>query len=177
MRKRPFHTRLRRRQAGFTLIEISIAMAIMLILGVTLILMLQGHVRFLEMFRQQAFLSAEAPKIGNLLGRIMNQADHFFVYATTDDAMAETDPILTPGTAVRLFFKSPDQVTTSGVIAVVNDAGDYSLRYYSQPPDDTQFWDISTRIEGANFLSDQGILSITLLGPSGEVITYHGSAR
>ena len=150
-------------------------MAIMLVLGVTLILMLQGHVRFLEMFRRQAFLSAEAPKIGNLLGRIMNQADHFFVYATTEDAMAETDPILTPGTAVRLFFKSPDQVTTSGVI--VYDAGDTSLRYYSQPPDDTQFWDISTRVAGVSILSNQGILSITLTGPSGEEVTYHGAAR
>jgi prepilin-type N-terminal cleavage/methylation domain-containing protein len=178
MKQGEFKTRRRGGQAGFTLIEISTAMVIMLVLGLTLIVMLQGHVRFMEIFRQQTFLSAEAPKIGNLLGRMLNQSDHFFVYESKEDAQVEATPVLTSGTAVRLYFKSANQETTARVIAVEIIDGVTSLRLYSQQPNTTwTSWTISNRIGGASFLSSQGILNVTLNGPNGEELIYSGGAR
>jgi hypothetical protein len=178
MKQGEFKIRRRGRQAGFTLVEISTAVLIMLVLGLALIAMLQGHVRFMEIFRQQTFLSAEAPKIGNLLGRMLNQSDHFFVYASKEDAQAELTPVLTSGSAVRLFFKSANQETTARVIAVDTVEGVTSLRFYNQLPDTTwTSWTISDRIAGASFLISQGILNVTLNGPNGEEVVYSGGAR
>src|SRR6188768_1105080 len=72
----------RRRKAGFTMLELSTAMCLLIVLGTALVTMLNQHMTFVKMFRQQSFLASEAPQIGNLLGRILNAADHYFVYSS-----------------------------------------------------------------------------------------------
>lgn len=166
------------RRSGFTLIEMSTAMSVMLVLAVALVVLMQQHVQFMEMFRRQSFLTAEAPKIGDMLGRIFNNADHYFVYATKDDALAAGQPVLTGGRAVRLFFKPPNQQTQERVIAVETTSNTTALRFYSWQTDGTlTSWTISDRIAGADFRADEGILSVTLDGPNGEQVTYSGGAR
>lgn len=178
MRASKFQRRFRGAQAGFTLLEMSTAIGIMVVLALALIVMLQQHVRFMELFRGQTFLSAEAPKIGNLLGRIFNKSDHFFVYESKDAALAEGTPVLGSGQAVRLFFKSATQETTAGVVAVESTEDGASIRYYGLQPDGTwNSWTISDRIASASLASELGILSMTLDGPNGEQVTYSGGAR
>ena len=60
----------RTRRAGFTLMELSTAMGLMLILGSSLVVMLQQHVTLMSLAQRQSFLADEAPKIGNLIGRM-----------------------------------------------------------------------------------------------------------
>jgi hypothetical protein len=156
----------------------SAALSIILALGLALMVMLQQHVQFMEMFRRQSFLAADAPKIGNLLGRILNHADHYFVYASKADALAGAKPVLAGGRAVRLFFKSAAQVTEERLIAVEATATGNALRFYGSRLDGTATsWTISNRITDAQFTSSQGILNITLDGPNGEEVTYAGGAR
>jgi hypothetical protein len=143
-----------------------------------MVVMLQQHIQFLGMFKKQTFLSSEAPAIGNLLGRIFNEVDHYFVYATKDDALGAGVPILTSGHAVRLFFKSPNQDIEERLIAVEDTSGGKALKFYGWQADGTPTsWTISDKIADAEFLSTQGILNMTLEGPNGEEITYGGGAR
>lgn len=168
----------RRRRAGFSLLEVSVAMSLLIVLGVALVTMIQQHTMFIKLFRQQAFLATEAPQIGNLLGRILNQADHYFVYATKDDALAGGAPVLTTGHALRLFFKTPTQEIVERLIVVEDTASGKALNFLGWRSDGTQTsWTISSKIQDAEFLSDQGILNMTLEGPNGEVVTYGGGAR
>lgn len=167
-----------RRNGGFSLLESATAMGIMVVLGVALLMMLQQHIFFLRMFKQQTFLSSEAPAIGNLVGRIFNEVDHYFVYATKNDALGGGVPILSAGRAVRLFFKTPNQGIEERLIAVENTGSGNALKFYGWQSDGTPTsWTISDKIADAEFLSTQGILNMTLEGPNGEEITYGGGAR
>lgn len=167
-----------RQTAGFTLIEMSSAMSVMMVLAVALIVMLQQHVQFMQMFQQQSFLTDEAPKVGNLLGRMINQADHYFVYANKAEALGGGAPILTSGRAVRLFFKSAAQETAERLITMETPASGGELRFYSWLADGTSSsWVISSRLSDVGFVSDQGILSMTLQGPNGERVTFGGGVK
>jgi hypothetical protein len=158
--------------------EMSMAMSLLIVLGVALITMLQQHMLFMTLFRQQSFLSAEAPQIGNLLGRILNSADHYFVYETKDEALAGGAPVMTAGHALRLFFKTPNQETEERLLVVEDTATGKALRFYGWRADGTATsWTVSDKIQGAEFLSSQGILNITLEGPNGAEVTYAGGAR
>jgi prepilin-type N-terminal cleavage/methylation domain-containing protein len=168
----------KRRKAGFTLLEMSTAMSLMVVLGVALVTLVSQHTQFLKLFRQQAFLATEAPQIGNLLGRILNEADHYFVYATKDDALSGGMPILTSGHALRLFFKTPTQETEERLIVVESTGSGAALKFYGWLADGTATsWTITSKIHDAEFLSTEGILNMTLEGPNGEEVTYGGGAR
>ena len=165
-------------QSGFTLLEMSTAFGILMVIGVAILGMLQQHAKFLEMFRRQSFLAAEAPKIGNLLARILNEADYYFVYANKDEALASGQPTLAPGRAVKLYFKSPNQENVERMIVAEDTAKGTALRFYSWKEDGSESaWTIATRLGGASFQSDQGILNMTLQGPNGELVTYGGGVR
>lgn len=168
----------RSRRAAFTLLEVSTAMGLMLVLGSSLVVMLQQHVTFMGLAQRQSFLADEAPKIGNVVGRIFSQVDHFMVHDTHDAAVAGGTPVLAGGRAVRLFFRAADQSTEIRIVSVQPLAEGVDLRFYHTQADGTlASWSISDRLNDASFAVDQGILTITLSGPNGEIITYGGSAR
>ncbi len=168
----------RTRRAGFTLMEVSTAMGLMLILGSSLVVMLQQHVTLMSLAQRQSFLSDEAPKIGNLIGRILSQADHYLVYQTHDAAVAGTAPVLAGGRAVRLFFRAADQTTQVRIVSAQAVAGGVDLRFHHTLADGSQTsWSICNRLGDATFAADQGILTVTLSGPNGEQITYGGGAQ
>ncbi|HBJ85722.1 MAG TPA: hypothetical protein DDZ88_17985 [Verrucomicrobiales bacterium] len=163
---------------AFTLLEISSAIALMLILATALIVMLQQHVAFMEMAQRQKFLTNDAPQIGSLLGRIFNQSDHFFVYASHDSAVAGDAPVLSGGKAVRLFFHAADQTSKERLIAVDDSGGTTRLRFYTLHADGSETsWVVSDKIKDATFSTSEGILAATLEGPNGEEITYSGGGR
>jgi hypothetical protein len=168
----------RRRPAGFTLLEMSTAMSLLIVLATALVTLVTQHMQFLNLFRQQSFLASEAPQIGNLLGRILNEADHYFVYATKDDALGGGAPIMTGGHALRLFFKTPTQETEERLIVVESAGSGAALKFYGSQADGTPTsWTITSKIHDAEFLSTDGILNMTLEGPNGEEVTYGGGAR
>ena len=172
-------SRLGRRMAdGYTLMEVSTAMALMLILGTSLVVMLQQHVTFMRLAQRQSFLSSEAPKIGNLVARIVAQADHYLVYPTHDAAVAGNAPVTAGGRAVRLFFRGADQSTETRILSVQSVTNGADLRFHHTLADGGMTsWSVSDRLADATFASDQGILPVTLAGPNGEIITYGGGAR
>ncbi len=158
--------------------ELSTAMALMLMLSGALVVMLQQHLTFLDMARRQAFLTEEAPKIGTLLGRIFQQADHYFIYADREAAEAGAAPVLVNGEAVRLFFKNVAQTTEERTIAAEAGPSGTELRFYVRQADGTTTsWLICQGLQGAAFRADEGILIATLTGPNGEEISYCGGGQ
>jgi prepilin-type N-terminal cleavage/methylation domain-containing protein len=163
---------------GFTLMEVSTAMGLMVMLSGALVVMLQQHLSFMGMARRQAFLAQEAPQIGNILGRIFHQADHFFIYSSHESALAGGAPVIENGGAVRLFFKTAVQTTEERLIAAETGRNGTSLRFYTPQPDGTETsWLICQGLQGATFNAGEGILTVTLTGPNGEEITYCGGSR
>lgn len=178
MRQRCPRSNTLRTAAGFTLVELSVAISLMLMLSSILVVMLQQHLTFMEMAKRQTFLTNEAPSIGALLGRIINQADHYFVYANHDSARAGSQPIMSNGKAVRLFFRAADQTTRERLVAVETSGGITRLKFYTiQPSGSETSWVVSDKLADASFSADQGILNATLYGPYGEEITYSGGSR
>lgn len=165
-------------QRGFTLLEMSSAMAVLLILSTAILAMMQQHVLLMQLCQRQAFLTSEAPKIGNLLTRLLNGADHYFVYSSKDAALGTGTPTLASGAAVKLFFKSAAQTTETRVLAVEAGSSGAALKLYNpQSNGGATSWTVSGKIASAEFLSADGILGVTLHGPNGEQITYSGGAR
>jgi len=164
---------------GFTLLEMSVALAVALALSVVLISLLQQHVSFVRLINRQTFLVAEAPSIGDLLVRIMNRSDHFFVYATRDDALSGGQPVLGAGQAVGLFFKGVNGESRLRVLAIEpRPEGGSALHCYApMTGSETTSWAVSTRISSGEFRSADGILGITIDGPAGEQVTYWGGSR
>ncbi|MGV2479986.1 UNVERIFIED_CONTAM: hypothetical protein IGO34_24590, partial [Salmonella enterica subsp. enterica serovar Weltevreden] len=91
--------------------EVAAGMAIMLMVSAALVIMLQQHLTFMQLAQRQSFLAEEAPKIGSVLGRMFQQADHYFIYENLAQARGGGAPVLAGGTAVRLFFKTAAQTT------------------------------------------------------------------
>jgi prepilin-type N-terminal cleavage/methylation domain-containing protein len=163
---------------GFTLLELSTAISLMLVLATALVVIMQQHLTFMEMAQRQKFLTNDAPQIGSLLGRIFNQADHYFVYASHDAAIAGDAPILSGGKAVRLFFHATDQTSKERLVAVDSSGGTTRLKFYTLHVDGSETsWVVSDKISDATFSASEGILAATLQGPNGEEITYSGGAR
>lgn len=175
--KLPLHPTRPCRQ-GFTLMEVSTAMGLMVMLSGALVVMLQQHLSFMGMAQRQTFLAKEAPQIGNILGRIFQQADHYFIYADRAGALGGATPVIQNGGAVRLFFKTSSQTTQERLIVAEADSSGTSLRLYAAQTDGTETsWLICKGLQGAAFHANEGILTATLTGPNGESITYCGGAR
>lgn len=163
---------------GFTLMEVSAGLAILLMVSGSLLVMVQQHLTFMELSRRQSFLAEEAPKIGSILARMFQQADHYFIYENLAQARGGGTPVLTGGTAVRLFFKTAAQTVQERFITADTAGGRTSLRFHTPRADGTlSSWPICQGLQAAAFRADEGLLSALLTGPNGEEVAYCGGGR
>lgn len=154
------------------------ALSIMLVLGMSLVALLQQHVSFMSLFRKQSFLTSEAPQTGNLVGRLFSKADHYFVYPSRAEALAGSAPVLVGGKAVRLFYTGVNGEILEHWISAETSGSETVLRCYSHRPNGTQTsWKICGGLAGASFRCDEGVLGVLLQGPGGEEISYYGESR
>lgn len=167
-----------RGRGGFTLVETSLAMGLMVALAVALTGMLQQHVTFLSLAKTQSFLTREAPAAGDVMSRIMGKADHFFVYASREAALGGASPVLAGGGAARLFFLTATQEFVERWITAEDVSGTVALKCHITRADGTESsWTICQGLESASFSVADGILSVTVGGPHGEEITFSGGAQ
>lgn len=169
-----------RRQAGFSLIEVTFAMTQTLALAATVVLMLGQHVSFLRIVNRFAFLRDEAPAINVLLGKIIRQTDSYRIYPSKSEAIAGTGAVTAGGSAVRLRFRNPDGSFEQAMIAFEAAEGRKGLNFYlldgtdwSSVPD----WTISSSPQAVTFANDSGILLVTVTGGNAEEITYAGGTE
>lgn len=168
----------RRSKAGFTLVETSAALSVMIALGVAMLVMLRQHITFMDLARQQGFLTTDAPQVGNLVGRLFAKADHFFVYESRAAAAAGAAPVLVNGRAARLFFEAANGETRDQWITADTVNGTTSINCRSLRADGSEFsWTVCSGLAGATFQCNEGVLGVTLRGANGEEISYYGGSQ
>ncbi|MFK5922237.1 MAG: hypothetical protein QM496_08665 [Verrucomicrobiota bacterium] len=164
---------------AFTLVEISMVMAMLMLLAAALIMMLQSHVTFMRILQSYTFLRDDAPQVNNMLTGIFGKANSYRIYSSVGNAKANTGSINVDGKAVRLSFRSPDGSYDEGIVAFEVVAGEAKLNFYSFDGawNVTPNWTITQQASTVTFADDTGILLVTLTGPNGEQVTYGGTGE
>src|SRR5258708_22900536 len=100
----------KRRQSGFTLIELTLVMAISVLVASGLIGMFQAHIQMLNQASKYNFLAEDAPFIGLLLTRTIGNAEDYRIYASGSAARSNGTPVL--HRPARAVVTTPPQPTT-----------------------------------------------------------------
>ncbi len=168
-----------RTQQGFTLVEMTMVLAMLMVLAAALMMMLQSHVTFMRVLSSYSFLRDDAPQVNNMLTGIFGKADSYRIYSSTSSAKANTGEVNTGGTAVRLRFRNPNGTFDEGIVAFETVSGVTKLNFYNYDGSwsGTPNWTITQQPTAVTFADDTGILLVTMTGPHGEQVTYGGTGE
>jgi type II secretory pathway pseudopilin PulG len=100
----------RRRQSGFTLIELGLVLGMSVMVASLLIGMFQAHIQMLNLALKNTFLAQDAPTIGLLLTRTIGNAEDYRIYPDGPTARADGTRALS-GSAVRLWMRQPNSTS------------------------------------------------------------------
>lgn len=170
----------RKTRAGFTLIEMTLALALSVGIAAAVVALLQQQVSFTRVLSSFQFLRDEAPQVNTLLANLINKADSYRVYANRANAMASSGAVNANGRALRLRFRNPDGTASNAIISFETVSGKNQLNFYFRGPSDaswpsTPSWTITARPTLVDFSNNTGILLIAMTGPNGEEITFAGN--
>jgi len=170
----------RGRRSGFTLLEMTLALALTMGIASAIVGMIQQQISFTRVLGSFQFLREEAPQINTLLTTLINKADSYRIYNSRNNAMAASGAVLTDGRALRLRLRNPDGTAAHAVIAFENLGGRNLLNFYYRNHNEaswpsTPTWTISSKPSLVDFSNNTGILLITMTGPKGEEVTYAGN--
>ncbi|MDF1861855.1 MAG: hypothetical protein P1U87_16675 [Verrucomicrobiales bacterium] len=167
-------------QKAFTLVELSLAIALTIGIASALLGLLQQQVTFTETMRNFSFLRDEAPQVNTLLTNIVNRADNYRIFPDIGSAKNLSGAVRTGGKTIRLRFRNPDGTSDHAIVAFETVSGQKQLNYYFRsysadawPTNPT--WTISTKPDVVTFDNSTGVLLITLTGSKGEEIAYAGN--
>ncbi|MFC5051632.1 type II secretion system protein [Rubritalea spongiae] len=182
----------RNKKKGYTLIELSVVMVLVIMIAGTLTSMLSQQVQFLSWWNTQKFIAEDAPLVNNMVVRLFSQADAFRVHNTQANALNGTGGTLAGGTAVMLGFSSPNGGKEYGIINY--NAANGSIEYSNVTNNNGilsivngDTWTMASGVAGAvfdvsngtlngvNVAGYEGVIEFTLTGPYGGQITYAAS--
>lgn len=171
---------LSRATRGFTLIEMTLAMALTLGIAAAVIGMLQQQISFTGILARFQFLREDAPQINTLMTNLVNRSDSYRIYGSRANAIAATGAVQTGGRALRLRFREPDGTTSNAIISFEDHNGKNRLNFYYRPNGQTSWpttptFVISSLPSLVDFSNNTGILLVTMTGPNSEQITYAGN--
>ena len=173
---------------GFTLIEATVALVLILLIAATSTTLLTQQFTYFRILQQQNFLVQDAPVINNMLSRILSQADAFRIHTNEAEAfdgspgltnVADNGNTLLIGYAQadgsRLFglltFVPPTPGQLTGQLQFTNVDNVGGANVLGTP------WILSSRVNNVDFSIDaEGILLITLQDQFQSEITYAGIA-
>jgi hypothetical protein len=107
----------KRRQGGFTLIELALVMGVSVMVASGLIGMFQAHIQMMNHALKYKFLARDAPLIGLLLTRTIGNAEDFRIYTTGADARSASGTAEMTGQAVKLWMAQPNGPSRQVVIS------------------------------------------------------------
>jgi len=166
------------RHRGFSLLELSLAMMIGLAIGAMVLALFNQQLAFLKIYKVQGFLTEEAPVISMHVSKLVGKAERFRLHDTVADALAGSSPRTTSSPVLVLNFRQPDGVMRASILSFENRGIGMALYYYVVPLSGVlgvPQWYITKVPTNVAFTVDQGILRMTLTGPSSERITYSGA--
>src|SRR6476469_9333258 len=107
----------KRRQSGFTLIELALVMGISIFVAGALIGMFQAHIQMLTQAFKYNFLAQDAPFIGLLLTRTIGNAEDYRIYATGAAARSSSGTAVMNGLTVTLWMHQPNSCFRQYVVS------------------------------------------------------------
>ena len=122
-----------RLQRGMTLIELSVAMLLGMMLGAMTLALFNQQLAFLKIFKAQSFLADEAPVISMYVSRLVGKADRFRLHDSVANALAGTNPRLTASPVVVLNFRQPDGTMRATILSFEDRGTGNALYYYVVP--------------------------------------------
>ena len=170
------------RRAGFTLVELTLAISLGIVVGAMLLAVVNQQIAFLTIYRKQSFLVDEAPMMNLYFSRMVARADKVELCH-----LAESVGLSAPGgenaNALRMYFRRPDGGWRASVLGFDGEAR--RLRYYLlDAPDSGAVGEAEWTVArlgaeeseelpvGVEFGLEDGVVRMTLSGPSGERIFY-----
>ena len=165
---------------GFTLIELSVAMMLGLATGSMVLTLFNQQLSFLRMFRDQSFLTEEAPIISSYVSRLVGKADRFRLHASVADALSGARPRLTASPVAVLNFKQPDGSIRATILSFETTTTGRALYHYVVPVTGVlapPTWAVTKAPSDVSFAVEQGVLRMRLTGPRSEQITYSGTMQ
>jgi len=166
--------------AGYTLIELSLAMGLGMAIAAMTLLLFNQQLAFVRIFRAQDFLTREAPIINNYLARVVGNAEGYRLYQNIDALGAGQAPVMSGASVLVLRFKEPDGGVRSAILSF-EDPGTGTGLYFRLMPESGAFgdpdWAVSKEVVNVEFSIQQGILRTRLVGPNGEELTYSGTEQ
>lgn len=169
-----------RRHRGFTLIELSIAIMLGMATGSMVLTLFNQQLTFLRVFKDQSFLTEEAPIISGYVSRLIGKADRFRLHASVEDARLGVNPRLTASPVVVLNFKQPDGSIRATILSFERPASGPVLYNYVVPVTGVlapPTWAVTKAPTEVSFAVEQGVLRMRLTGPRSEQITYSGTMQ
>jgi len=170
----------RPRRRGFTLLELTLAVGIGMMIAAMGLLLFQQQMAFIRIFRAQDFLTREAPLINNYLVRVIAAAEGFQLYEDVEALTGNESPVLGGAEVLVLRFRQPDGTTRATAITFEDPGGGKGVYYrlidengIVQDAD----WAISKEPQAVTFAIEAGILRIRMAGPNGEQLVYSGSEK
>lgn len=164
---------------GFTLIELSLAIATGMAVATLLLSLVNQQLTFLRIFSAQNFLTTEAPMINNYLSKIIGKADGYRLYDSIADIEAGNPPVMGDAPVILLRFKEPDGTVQASVLAF-EDPGEGQGLYYRMvnggdlaDPE----WALTKRPSNVVFAIERGILRVRITGPNQEELVYSGAQQ
>jgi hypothetical protein len=107
----------KRRQGGFTLIELALVAGISVLVASGLIAMFKADILMVNQASKFKFLAQDAPIIGLLLTRTIGNAEDYRIYASGPAARSTNGtPVLT-GQAVRIWMRQPNSTFRQAVVS------------------------------------------------------------
>lgn len=175
-------TSARKRIAGFTLLEMALAVSMGLGIGMALLSMLQQQISFTRVVGQFSFLRQDAPQINTLLSTLIKSSDSYRIYTDVANAKAASNPVRTNGRALRLRLRNPDGTAAHAIISFEGGSSGKRLNFYFRKYNETGWpsdpsWTISSSPALVDFSNSTGILLVAMTGPNGEEITYAGNPQ
>lgn len=177
------HSRTRRRRAsigGFSLMEITLAFAMSMMVASGTLMLLSMHTNYMQQMESFRFLRDEAPQVNALVTQMVEKSAAYRIHANRADVFSEAGAVNTGGKAVRLQFRNPSGLIDQSAIVFETVGGFGQLNYYRQKNGvwpTTADWTITSDLLDAQFSDDTGVLLMTLTGPKSERVTYSGTSQ
>jgi hypothetical protein len=188
---------VKRRQQGYTLIELGLVIGLSVMIAAGLVGMFQAHVQTMNQAIKYQFLAKDAPFIGLLLTRTMGNADDYRIYSSRGAAISGGTPILTgqatlpaTGPAIRLWMRQPNannsQPNSSfrqAILSVESINNHWGIFFFLADPNTGAFssapnWELagsptntgaaSNQLTTVKFDASTGVLLVTLSGPNND---------
>jgi prepilin-type N-terminal cleavage/methylation domain-containing protein len=177
----------RSKQSGFTLIELTLVLAVSALVASALIGLFRAHTQMLNQALKYKFLAQDAPFIGLLMTRTIGNAEDYRIYASGAIARSTTGTpaVGLTGSAVKLWMRQPNSTFRLVVVSfetnVTTGQGiyvyltDLSTGVFSTTPNWEMAGASSYSLSAVNFAIDSTTLSPTDTHPGVLLVTLTGS--